>query len=411
MQCLACNQEVSVISNQHLAQCCGLTLQEYALKYGQSLDVLVPAEWLNTTDHINQYSKCKPADSTAQLVLASLQIAGLVEHEHDFVMIPGEIRKLDQLLWLAENLQAYGFRFRQEYVFNQTTHRVVAINRLKARRENVPAVLTVDYSTILPEDLLLSLATLMAVRGYFYGTYVFFEVQTGMAEILASRLAEIFGLRFTMITSNHKGYCVLRAYTLEDATALLALIKPYLLKIPQAEERYYRPQPTALVAKELVFDSAHFITDHPDKCANLHGGRYNLLVKVRDRIDPITGFVVDYGYLKTVVKRQVIDKLDHKTLNLADVSLAWRSSTELINLFIWEQLINYLPNLYELQTYETTQSYCSFRGPSLEELQQRGGHIVPSHFQSANLGNSRLRRYLGELSEPQLIPIKTVAKR
>jgi 6-pyruvoyl tetrahydropterin synthase/QueD family protein len=148
------------------------------------------------------------------------------------------------------------------------------------------------------------------------------------------------------------------------------------------------------VSKELVFDAAHFITDHPAKCSNLHGGRYLLHVKVRDRIDPETGCVVDYGYLKRVATKRVIDRFDHHNLNYAASELAWRSSTEMLCVFIWEQLIEYLPGLVELQLYETAQSWCNYTGPSLAEFQQSGSDSLLTHFTDNKLGRSQLRELI-----------------
>jgi hypothetical protein len=82
---------------------------------------------------------------------------------------------------------------------------------------------------------------------------------------------------------------LLRTLTRSDTDHLLALLRGDLLKIPGAMARFAQKTPEVTVSKELVFDVAHFITDHPAKCSNLHGGRYLLHVKVRDRIDPETG--------------------------------------------------------------------------------------------------------------------------
>ena len=90
----------------------------------------------------------------------------------------------------------------------------------------------------------------------------------------------------------------------------------------------------------------------------------------------------------------MIDKLDHQTLNYVAPDIAWRSSTELLNIFIWEQLIDYLPGLQEIQTYETTQSYCTYRGPSLDEMQKRSGENPLKYFSSKKLGDSVLRKQL-----------------
>jgi len=172
------------------------------------------------------------------------------------------------------------------------------------------------------------------------------------------------------------------------------LASPCLKELPCVSERYFSDVQHATVSKELVFDSAHFITDHPGKCENLHGGRYALHVKIEGRIDPLTGFVIDYGYLKAVAKKHVIEKLDHQNLNFVCANLGWRSSTELLNIFIWEQLIEFLPGMVELQTYETTQSFCQYRGPSLEELQKNNGKTPLKHFSQPDLGRSVLRQLL-----------------
>jgi len=76
--------------------------------------------------------------------------------------------------------------------------------------------------------------------------------------------------------------------------------------------------------------------------------------------------------------------------------LAWRSSTELLNVFIWEQLIDYLPGLLEVQTYETTQSYCVYRGSTLEEMQKMEINKSLKYFSNQDLGKSSLRGLLND---------------
>jgi 6-pyruvoyl tetrahydropterin synthase/QueD family protein len=190
--------------------------------------------------------------------------------------------------------------------------------------------------------------------------------------------------------ADHPQGVLLRTLTREDAQRLLVLLDPQLGQIPGALHRYRQPTPILAVSKELVFDSAHFITDHPAKCSNLHGGRYALHVTVEDRIDPVTGCVVDYGYLKRVVTRRVIERFDHHHLNYASRELGWRSSTEMLCIFIWEQLIDYLPALSELVLYETPQSWCRYRGPSLQDFQRQGSDPLLSFFQG-QVGDPGLR--------------------
>lgn len=187
---------------------------------------------------------------------------------------------------------------------------------------------------------------------------------------------------------------LLRTRDVADAERLLDLLADRLQSVPSAWERFNDDTPCATVSKELVFDAAHFITDHPAKCSNLHGGRYQLHVEVSGRIDPVTGCVVDYGYLKRVVNRRVVERFDHHNLNYAAHELAWRSSTEMLCVHIWESLIEYLPGLSGLRLYETTQSWCDYRGPTLAEHQARGSASLLHPFSSNHYIKQR-RRLLG----------------
>ncbi len=409
-KCLECNAEPARLDNEHLAACCGLTLQEYAIRHGLPLDIVVPRALLDHESPLSDYPKrAVRVPRKAQVVLAAVRAVGMFEERRRWCVIPGEIRRLDQLLSLAQSLQDYGFRFRQSYRFDPRAHRVTASNRLQAPRDNLAGTVPVALAQLSASEFLLFAAVAVALRSDLYGGYVFLHLADRTAAgAFTQRLKAELGVTMKALAPVAGEGAYLRTLTSADARTLLGALRPQLSQIPCTHERFYadgpEASPQALVAKELVFDSAHFITDHPDKCANLHGGRYNLVVKVKDRIDPYTGFVVDYGYLKAVVQREVIEKFDHRHLNLSDAGLGWRSSTELINLLIWRRLIEYLPNLHELQTYETTQSYCCFQGPALDEMHEFG-RLNGSHFESAALGRSTLRRLL---SAERLAPHLTI---
>jgi 6-pyruvoyltetrahydropterin/6-carboxytetrahydropterin synthase len=62
----------------------------------------------------------------------------------------------------------------------------------------------------------------------------------------------------------------------------------------------------------IRFDSAHVIPHHP-KCGRLHGHTYALHAEVTGDVDPTTGFVMDFGTVKDVL-REVADRLDHHVL-------------------------------------------------------------------------------------------------
>ena len=54
------------------------------------------------------------------------------------------------------------------------------------------------------------------------------------------------------------------------------------------------------------------------KCSNpnYHGHNFELVVTVKGEIDPDTCFVMNLFELKKILRKQIIDKIDHKNLNL-----------------------------------------------------------------------------------------------
>src|SRR5882724_1182230 len=54
------------------------------------------------------------------------------------------------------------------------------------------------------------------------------------------------------------------------------------------------------------------------KCSNpnYHGHNYEVIVKVTGTPDPETGYVMDMKVLSRIMKEEVLEKFDHKNLNL-----------------------------------------------------------------------------------------------
>ena len=104
------------------------------------------------------------------------------------------------------------------------------------------------------------------------------------------------------------------------------------------------------------------------KCANenWHGHNYELLVTVKGRPDPGTGFVFDVKRLSTIIKEHIIEKLDHRNLNLdVDFMQGKMCSTENLAIAIWEQLKPHLPEslqLHCIKLYETPRIYVEYFG-------------------------------------------------
>ena len=104
------------------------------------------------------------------------------------------------------------------------------------------------------------------------------------------------------------------------------------------------------------------------KCANenWHGHNFELYVTLKGELNPDTGFVFDVKKLSIIVQQHVIDKLDHKNLNLdVDFMAGKLCSIENLVIGIWEQLVPYLPPdvfLHSLKLYETPRIFVEYYG-------------------------------------------------
>ena len=103
-------------------------------------------------------------------------------------------------------------------------------------------------------------------------------------------------------------------------------------------------------------------------CANenWHGHNYELLVTVKGNPSPDTGFVFDVKRLSNIIKDQVIEKLDHRNLNI-DVAFmnGKMCSTENLAIAIWDEMVPHLPEgvqLHSIKLYETPRIYVEYFG-------------------------------------------------
>jgi len=96
---------------------------------------------------------------------------------------------------------------------------------------------------------------------------------------------------------------------------------------------------------------------------NYHGHNYELEVKVTGEVDPETGYLIDLGDLKQIIKEEVEDRLDHKNLNLDVPEFKNLNPTaEHICYVIWGKLRARLDEKYELQVrlYETPRNFVEY---------------------------------------------------
>ena len=106
-------------------------------------------------------------------------------------------------------------------------------------------------------------------------------------------------------------------------------------------------------------------------CANenWHGHNFDLIVTIKGIPDPGSGFVVDLKKLSTLIKAEVIEKLDHKNLNVdVDFMQGKLASCENLIVEIWNILDKHLPaitsngKLHSLRLYETPRNYVEYFG-------------------------------------------------
>ena len=98
---------------------------------------------------------------------------------------------------------------------------------------------------------------------------------------------------------------------------------------------------------------------------NFHGHNYALEVGITGEVDPETGYLIDIKKLKTIMKEEVEDYLDHKNLNLDVPEFKVINPTmENIAILIWNKLRDKLEDDFKISVtlYETPRNYAVYNG-------------------------------------------------
>ena len=106
-------------------------------------------------------------------------------------------------------------------------------------------------------------------------------------------------------------------------------------------------------------------------CANnnWHGHNFELIVTVKGKPDPDTGFVIDLKVLGDIVKQKIVDKVDHKNLNLdVDFMAGKMASCEIFVTEIWNILAPAVAEtasnakLHYIKLVETPKNFVEYYG-------------------------------------------------
>lgn len=133
-------------------------------------------------------------------------------------------------------------------------------------------------------------------------------------------------------------------------------------------------QKVAVVRREH-FNAAHRLyrqdwsdeknTETFGKCSlpHYHGHNYELEIKVVGEIDPATGFVMDLKRLSDIVNEQVLERFDHKNLNVdVEEFKALNPTAENIAVVIYNLLRPHIAEQNDLfiRLFETPRNYVEY---------------------------------------------------
>lgn len=137
--------------------------------------------------------------------------------------------------------------------------------------------------------------------------------------------------------------------------------------------------PIAYITRRERFNAAHrlFSSEFTDeenlkvygKCThpNWHGHNFELFVTVKGEIDKKIGYVTNLTNISKLIKELVIDKIDHRNINLdVDFMQGKIASTENLAIAIWAELEKPIKDLgvtlHCVKIQETENNYVEFFG-------------------------------------------------
>ncbi|MGI8907268.1 MAG: 6-carboxytetrahydropterin synthase [Candidatus Sumerlaeaceae bacterium] len=121
------------------------------------------------------------------------------------------------------------------------------------------------------------------------------------------------------------------------------------------------------------------------RCNNVngHGHNYVLEVTLRGSIEPDTGMVMDLKALKVLLEEEILEKVDHKNLNVdVDFLDGVIPTAENIVASFWNILEDKLPSnceLFEMKLWESENNLALYRGEGVEIV--RHGQLATSDAQ------------------------------
>jgi len=125
------------------------------------------------------------------------------------------------------------------------------------------------------------------------------------------------------------------------------------------------------VTKEFKFCAAHKLREYEGACKRMHGHNYKVHVTLRGIDLDKAGMLLDFGDLKRICQKEIVDRYDHYDMNEIEPFNEMNATAEnMVYRFflILDEKISELPEakergfeLYSVKVWETDSSFAEWR--------------------------------------------------
>ena len=115
------------------------------------------------------------------------------------------------------------------------------------------------------------------------------------------------------------------------------------------------------VYKDFRFEAAHFLPRVPQghPCKRMHGHSYKVTFYFKGELDNENGWLMDFAEIKKAFA-PLMQKLDHSVLN--EIEGLENPTSEMMAVWMWNNLLPVLPQLSKIVVSETSTSGCVYEG-------------------------------------------------
>ncbi len=131
------------------------------------------------------------------------------------------------------------------------------------------------------------------------------------------------------------------------------------------------------ITKEFTWCMAHMLANHDGKCRNIHGHTYSMQVEIARKEGGVIdhkgftdhGMVMEFNDVKGIIKRLIVDRLDH-------AFLYWKDSTDPMEHEIASILRKFDRKMVEIDYRPTAEEMAiHFKGEIDQEIQKLGVYV------------------------------------